>query len=68
MPYRIIEIGDEDGKTKRQLDYEIEPLRPSAHNPQISQDLDKVALTAVCAEIPERFPTPLDFTNALLLA
>lgn len=68
LPYQVIEVEDEDGKTKRQLDYEIDPLHPSVHNPQISQDLGKVALTAVRVELSERYPTPLNFTNALTLA
>ena len=70
LPYQIIEVEDqdEDGKIKRQIDYELDPVHPSAHNPQISQDLGNVALTVLRADRSERFPTPLDFTNALALA
>jgi len=72
LPYQVVEVEvedeDEDEDGKRQLDYDIEPLHPSDHNPQISQDLGNVALTALRADRSERFPTPLDFTNALALA
>ena len=69
LPYPVIEVDtkEEGGKTDRQLDYEINPPHPSTHNPLVSEDLGNVALTAVRADISERFLTPLDFTVALLL-
>jgi serine/threonine protein kinase len=72
LPYQVIEVDDEDeegdGKTKRQLDYDISPVHPSVDNPQVPQDLGDVAMTAVSAEISERYSTPQDFSDALLLA
>jgi serine/threonine protein kinase len=72
LPYELIEVDDEDeegdGKTKRQLAYDIAPLHPSIHNPQVSQDLGDVALTAVSGEISEQYATPQEFADALLLA
>ena len=72
LPYELIGVDDEDeegdGKTKRQLAYDIAPLHPSIHNPQVSQDLGDVALTAVSGEISEQYATPQEFADALLLA
>ena len=72
LPYQVIEVDDEDeegdGKTKRELDYYIAPVHQSVHNPQVSQDLGDVAVTAVSAEISERYSNPQDFSDTLLLA
>ena len=72
LPYQVIEVDDEDeegdGKTKRELDYYIAPVHTSVHNPQVLGDLEVVAVTAVSAEISERYSNPQDFSDALLLA
>ncbi|MCH8196139.1 MAG: serine/threonine protein kinase [Chloroflexi bacterium] len=70
LPYPVFEEPDpdEEGETRKLLDYSHPPAPPSSLNPAVSKALDEVALAAIAPEPELRPATPDEFRLALLRA
>lgn len=65
------EMADSSGSTMHKVIWEklnMEPIRPSRHNPDLSPELEDVIMKALSTDIEDRYPDALSFYQAVDVA